>query len=349
MSMQQKWALVTGASGFLGARLVGQLAARGDHVKAFVRPSSSLARLEGSAWDRVRLVYGDVTVASSLYAALAGCDRVYHLAANFSFTERDATRVLRPALEGTGHVLEMAKARGVERLVVTGSAMTLGASPGPEPLTENESVSQSDPDPYLAAKLGAQQLVRESARSGLPVVLVLPTAIVGPGDARPTPTGAGVVEYVSRKARVPIPDGGLNLVDVDDVAQGHILAMERARVGETYILGGENVTFQEMFAMLSDLAALPPPSLRVPGWLLRLGVAMLEQVAQRTGGRLAVTRRMARDFVGRFAWVSSAKAERELGYTYRPARAALERSLRWYLEHGYFEPKLGDRMRMHLR
>ncbi len=341
-------ALVTGASGFLGARLVALLAARGEHVNAMVRPGSPLDGLQGLPWDRVRLVYGDVTVPNSVYAAMAGCDRAYHLATNFTFGERRSQLVLRPTVEGTRSVLEAARARSLRKLVITGSTITLGASAMRETVDEDsQRAIPRDAEAYVFAKATAQRCVIEQVRAGVPAVLVLPSAFVGPGDARPTPTGAGILDYVQRRGRVPIPDGGLNVVDVDDVALGHRLAMDHGTVGESYILGGENITFLEMFAMLSDVAGLPPPWLRLPAPLLGLGARIMERGARRAGRTASVTRRVVRDFVGKYAWVSSAKAERELGYRHRPARIALERSVKWYTENGYFEKRLERAIRAH--
>lgn len=342
--------LVTGASGFLGSRLVKLLAERGDQVNAMVRPGSNLKRLEGLPWDRVRLVYGDIAVPHSVFAATAQCTRIYHLATNFTLSEPESERVLAPAVEGTRSVLDAAKARSINRIVVTGSAMTLGASASEDVADETHHPVFHDVDAYLSAKIAAEQLVAERVRVGAPVVMVLPTAIVGPGDARPTPTGAGILEYLrfGGGTFVPIPGGGLNVVDVDDAALGHVLAMERGVDGERYVLGGENITFAQMFSMLSDIAGLPPPHLQVPRVLMAVGVGLMEWAARRSGSSISVTRRMVRDFVGRYAWVTSAKAEQRLGYFHRPARNGLERSVRWYADHGYFDEKLERRVRVHL-
>jgi dihydroflavonol-4-reductase len=182
-------------------------------------------------------------------------------------------------------------------------------------------------------------------------VIVLPSGVVGPGDWKPTPTGDLIVRYLTLRtsARVPIVEGGINLADVDDVINGHILAMERGQAGERYILGGENLTFEELFNTLSELTGLAPAGSKHGAGLVILLGRLLELKAKLFGGDPMITRRLARDYSGNFLFVSSAKAERALGYVHRPAREALARSVQWFLEKGHVPEQAARRVRLELR
>lgn len=348
--MVEPWTLVTGASGFVGSRLVRALVERGERVKGFVRAGSSLAQLEGLPEDRFQLAYGDITVMHTVYRALAGCDRMYHVASNFKMWDSDPDRILKPAIEGTRATLEAAKKRKLSKVVVTSSVAALGAEHTPEPMDETHDFNLKDAETYIRSKYEAEQVAHGFAEEGLPLVVVLPSGIVGPGDWKPTPTGASIVEYLkmSPAMRAPATEGGLNMVDVDDVVQGHILAMDKGIEGERYILGGENLTFEQMFATLSELTGLAPPR-QVGQGLVSLVASLMELKASLFGGEPMLTRRLARDYAFAYAWVTSEKAENELGYTHRPAREALTRSVRWYLQKGYVPDKAARRVRLELR
>ncbi|HLV20363.1 MAG TPA: NAD-dependent epimerase/dehydratase family protein [Polyangiaceae bacterium] len=347
--MKQRWTLVTGASGFIGSRLVAALLDGGENVKAFVRPSSNLDHLRGFPSHRFTLAFGEITVEHTIYRALAGCDRMYHTAANYRFGERRVDRVLNPTVDGTVAALSAARRRGIEKIVVTGSTAALGVSQQPEPMDEEHAFDLADPEPYSLAKYEADRRVQEFAAEGLPVVTVLPSAVVGPGDWKPTPTGEAIVRYLRMTSlRMPVAEGGLNLVDIDDVVAGHLLAMDKGKVGERYILGGEDVTYEQLFEMLSELTGLLPPR-KVSKSTIELGARLMELGARLRGGRPALTHRMARDYVGAYLWVTSAKAKRELGYTHGPVRDALARAVRWYLQRGYVPEQAVRRVRLELR
>jgi dihydroflavonol-4-reductase len=350
--MDQPWTLVTGASGFIGSRLARLLVQRGERVKAFVRAESKLGALAGLPADRFRLAVGDIRVEHSVYAALAGCHRMYHVAANFKLWAKRPEQILDAAIEGTRATLSAAKKRGLEKVVATSSAVTLGATSKPEPMDEDQELRVDDPDTYVRAKYEAEQLALEMAdEHGLPLVVVLPSSVVGPGDWKPTPTGAGILRYLklSPNLRVPLPDGGVNIVDVDDVALGHVLAMEKGEVGERYILGGEDLSYEELVDTLSDLTDLAMPGRTVGPGLFQLAARYMELRARLGGPQPTLTYRMARDYVGAYAFVTSEKAERELGYRSRPAREALGRAIRWYLENGYVPERAARRVRLELR
>jgi dihydroflavonol-4-reductase len=344
--MSDSWTLVTGASGFLGCRLVGALLARGERVKAFVRPGSNLSALSPLAGPRLQLAFGDITVGHTVYRALVGCDHVYHAATNHQFRSSRAADILDPAVHGTAAVLDAARRRGVKRVVVTSSALALGTNQQPVAMDERHVFSLSDPEMYVEAKRAALQVALEANSRELPVVAVLPSVIIGPGDRRPTPTGHALLSLILLGARVPVLPGGINLVDVDDVVQGQLAAMDRGRPGTSYILGGEDLSYDQLLACLADVTGVPHSHLQLGR---RFGVlaAVAHELATRfQHGSPLLTRRMARHLSGRHFWVTSALAQRELGYRFRPARESLARAVHSFLENGQIPPHLTGRLRL---
>jgi dihydroflavonol-4-reductase len=204
-------------------------------------------------------------------------------------------------------------------------------------MDEAHELNLSDPEAYIRAKSEAAEVVSEAVEAGQPVVSVLPGTIAGPGDRKPTPNGQTLLRYLKHPPglRFPVVPGGLNIVDVEDVAQGHILAMDKGVVGEQYILGGDNLTYTQIFEMLADITGLAEPSKPNSPGLARLVGVLWELSARYRGGQPIVTSRIARDYVGSNVWVTSEKAETQLGYTHRSAREALARSVRWFLDNGY--------------
>jgi len=346
--MAEPWVLVTGASGFIGSRLVKLLVERGERVKAFVRPGSRLDHLQDYPADRVWVVFGDITVEHTVYRALAGCDRMYHVASVFRVGELRPDTVLVPAVEGTRATLAAALKRKLRKVVVTGSVAALGMSSHPEPMDEEHEFNQSDPEAYIQSKYEAREVALEMVDAGVRAVIVQPTAVAGPGDWKPTPTGQSILQCLAAPRLVPRVEGGVSVVDVDDVAQGHVLAMERGKVGQCYNLGGENVTYEQFCMLLAEMVGssalgprLSPELLRGIGWLL-------ETKARWLGGEALLTYKVARDMAGHYQWVNTEKAERELGYRHRPAAESLKRSVRWYQEHGYLRPRTAWRVRVEL-
>ncbi len=347
----QPFSLVTGATGFLGSQLVRTLIARGESVKALVRPGSNLAALQGLPADRFKIAVGDIRIEQSVFAALSGCSRMYHVAANFKMWDANPARIVAPAIEGMRATLNAAKHRKLDKVVVTSTAGVLGTTAGPEPMDETHEFNLRDPEAYFAAKVAADQVVNEFRAAGLPVVTVLPATTAGPGDWKPTPNGRILLEYLNTPStsHFPVTGGGINVVDVEDVANGHVLAMERGGVGERFVLGGENLTFSQLFETLCDLTGLAEPSAPKSKGLMTLAGTLFELNARFRGGEPRITSRIARDYADSYSWLSSAKAETALGYSHRPAREALARSVRWFLANGYLSTKAAGRVRLELR
>ena len=347
---QAPYCLVTGANGFLGATLVRKLLERGERVKAFVRPETDLSALKGLPEDRLLLSVGNIMGEGSVYRALTNVDRVYHTAANFKLWDKNPQRIIDPAVIGTQHVLNACKARGVQKVVVTSSVAVLGTTQA-DAMDETHENNLSDPEAYVAAKLQQADVVADAVDGGQAVVSVLPGTMAGPGDRKPTPNGQTVLRYLkhSPSLRFPVVPGGLNVVDVEDVALGHVLAMEKGAAGEHYILGGDNLTFTQIFETLADITGLAEPGKPSSPGLARLVGTLWELSARLRGGDPIVTSRIARDYVGSNVWVTSEKAETKLGYTHRSAREALARSVRWFLDNGYVSERAASRVRLELR
>jgi len=323
-------ALVTGASGFVGSALARALCQAGWQVRALVRSGSDRRNL---AQLPVETVCGDITYSPSLDAALGECDALFHVAADYRLWTPDPQRLYQTNVEGTRKVLEAARRARIARIVYTSSVATVGLPADRSPGNEATPVAIADMiGHYKRSKFLAEEVVREFARAGLPVVIVNPSTPIGPGDARPTPTGRLVID--AALGRMPAyVDTGLNIVHVDDVAAGHLRAFDRGRVGERYILGGENLTLREILAAISTLVGRQPPRLRLPNPVL-LPVALVAEAIARVSGReprvtLAGVR-MARKPM----YFSSDKAVRELGYSWRPPAAAFADALAWLRAQG---------------
>jgi dihydroflavonol-4-reductase len=325
-------ALVTGANGFVGAAVVRALAADGHVVRAFVRASSDTRNLQGLD---IEIVQGDLNDADSLRAASAGCRHVFHVAADYRLWVPDAKAMYATNVQGSVNVVKAAAAAGVERLVYTSSVAVLGIRPDRRPADETTPVTESDMvGPYKRSKFLAEAAVRaEAAALGVPAVIVNPSTPVGPGDIKPTPTGRVIVDAAC--GRIPaFVDTGLNLVHVDDVAHGHLLALKAGRVGEGYILGGTDMSLQQILIMVAQLCGRAPPRIRLPRLPLYPVALGAEWLARLSGG----TPRLSRDelrMAAKCMYFSSAKAERELGYRARPAGEAVADAIEWFRRHGF--------------
>ncbi|MBI4638062.1 MAG: NAD-dependent epimerase/dehydratase family protein [Candidatus Rokubacteria bacterium] len=324
-------ALVTGGTGFVGANVVRELLREGATVRGLVRPSSDRRALAGL---RVEPCEGDLGDPASLRRAVTGVRVVYHVAADYRLWAPDPKVLYRVNVEGTRAILAAAADAGVERVVYTSTVGALGIPKDGSPGTEDTPVSLRDMvGPYKASKFLAEEVAREFAQGGLPLVIVNPSAPVGPWDVKPTPTGQMIVDFLRGKIFATL-DTGLNVVHVRDVARGHLLAAERGRVGERYILGNANLSLTEIGRLLSELSGLRAPRFRVPYAAAWLGAACMEGLGRLTGRppRVSLTAvRMARKRM----YFSPAKAVRELGLPQTDVRVALRDAALWFAEHGY--------------
>ena len=326
-------ALVTGASGFVGAAVARALEAAGWEVRCLIRATSDRRNLQALS---AEIVLGDLTDARSLARALAGCETVFHVAADYRLWARDPNELYRTNVEGTRNLLEEARRARIERVVYTSSVATLGIPPDGTPGDESTPVRLTDMiGHYKRSKFLAEELVREWARGAGEVVIVNPSTPIGPGDVKPTPTGRIIMD--AARGRMPAyVDTGLNVVHVDDVASGHLLAFERGRAGERYVLGGEDLTLREILTEVARLTGRRPPRVRLPHGLVLPIAYAAEGLASLTGRATQITVdgvRMARKRM----FFSSAKAERELGYRHRPARDALADAVQWFGREGYLK------------
>jgi dihydroflavonol-4-reductase len=326
-------ALVTGGTGFVGANLVRELVGVGASVRVLARPGGDRRGLDGV---KVEIVEGDLLEPASLARACARVDTVYHVAADYRLWAPDPSILHRVNVDGTRAILEAAGAAGARRIVYTSTVGALGIPRDGTPGTEDTPVSLADMvGPYKRSKFLAQQVALDLARRGLPVVVVNPSAPIGPWDVKPTPTGQMIVDFMAGRMFATL-DTGLNLVHVRDVVQGHVLAAERGRVGETYILGAldGNLSLAEIGARLSPLTGRRPPRVRVPYAVAWCGAACMESVARLTGSapRVPLTAvRMARKRM----YFSPAKAVRELGLPQTDIGVALRDAVEWFAAHGY--------------
>jgi len=324
--------LVTGASGFVGSAVLRALVGQGATPRALVRASSSRRNLEGVDCE---VVLGDITDPAAMAAALTGVRHLFHVAADYRLWAPDPASIMRANLEGTRIVMEAALAAGVERIVYTSSVATLRAADAKTLVDETAALGEGEAiGAYKQSKVAAERLVEAMVQDrGLPAVIVNPSTPIGPRDIKPTPTGRIVVE--AARGRIPaFVDTGLNLVHVDDVAGGHLLALDKGRIGERYILGGQNATLKEMLGVIAALAGRRAPTIslpRAPLWPLAVAA---EAVASFTGREPFVTRD-ALKMASHHMFFTSAKAENELAYAARPYREALVDALAWFRAESY--------------
>jgi dihydroflavonol-4-reductase len=332
-------AFVTGATGFLGSHVARVLAEQGAQLRLLVRPTSDLRNLDGLNADRgTDRVVGDLRDAASFEKALSGCDVVFHVAADYRLWVRDPGEMYRSNVEGTRSLLEAARKQGVRRVVYTSSVATMGFHSGSNNgrvADEESPVSLADMiGHYKRSKFMAEQVAVEAARSGVEVVIVNPTTPIGERDIKPTPTGRIVVDFLKRKFPAYV-ETGLNLVDATECARGHVQALEKGRSGERYILGGENLTLKQILDRLAAITSLPSPTVKLP-YIFALAAGVVDEMV--TGRILGREPRATIDAVrmGRkMMFVSSAKAERELGWRTVPVDGALRRSVEWFRANGY--------------
>jgi dihydroflavonol-4-reductase len=322
--------LVTGATGFIGGNLARALVARGYEVRALARPRSSTLTLENT---RAEIVQGDLGDRDSLSRALKGCQGLFHCAALYTFWSRDPREVYKVNVDGTRALLAEGLASGVKKVVYTSTVSTIGLPKGSQGTEDMEPTWKDLKGHYKRSKwLGEQEALKANS-TGLPVVVVNPTAPVGPWDVKPTPTGGIIRDFLRRRLPAYV-NTGMNLVDVEDVAIGHILAMEKGQPGQRYILGHKNTTLKEMLTLLESITGLKAPWLRAPLRPL-IGLAWLDYWAE---GRLLRRQPMlpleGLQVARKPMYVSSEKAVRELGMPQSPIGEALGKAVRWFKEYG---------------
>lgn len=323
--MPGEFVFVTGATGFIGGHVARVLTAEGYRVRALVRRA-------GAQVADAQIVSGDLERAGELAKAMRGCRFLVHCAALYSFAPRDRPRMARVNVAGTAAVLEAARIAGVERAVVTSSGSTVGSAKNGIAATENAHAVNLHRSAYHRSKLEQE---RAALAARVPVVLILPTAPVGPGDWKPTPTGRLVLDFARGRIPARPSGGGLNLVAVEDVASAHVAALRRGATRERYLVGGENLSFDQLWELLSDVTGRRAPTLRLPH-VAALTAGLLDELRCRIvpSGVPAVPLegvRMAREHM----YVDWSKAKRDLAYCAGPVRDALVRAVAWYRANGY--------------
>jgi dihydroflavonol-4-reductase len=333
--------LVTGATGFIGGNLARELWRRGDDVQALVRPGSNRLTIQDTG---ITPVEGDILDRQSIDRAIQGCEAVYHVAAVYTFWSKNPAGVSQANVQGTKNVLEAARQASVSRTVYTSTVGTIGI---PQTGLGDED-TPLDPKSlhghYKNSKHLAEQQALAFAAGGMPVVVVNPTLPVGPWDVKPTPTGKIVLDFLRCKIPAYLKTG-MNIVDVADVVAGHILALEKGRPGERYILGNQNVSLKQIFDMLSQLTGLPAPRIRAPYWLV-VGVGYADHFIEGTLLRREPVVPVEGVLASKHpAYVTCDKAINQLGLPQSSVTDALKQSVDWFVEHGYVGGKNLERLR----
>jgi dihydroflavonol-4-reductase len=328
--MTTKLALVTGGNGFVGCHVVRALIARGDRVRVLVRENADLSALVGLP---VEIVRGDLRHLDSVERAVNGCNEVYHVAADYRLWLTDPAPMYATNVGGTQHIIRAAANAGVSRIVHTSTVGALGIPHGGVGREDTPSSLAEMTGHYKRSKYMAEQAALEAARAGVPVVIVNPSTPIGALDLKPTPTGRIIVDFLNRRMPAYV-ETGLNIVDVENVAGGHLLAAERGRIGEKYILGGENLTLREFLERLAMISGQPAPKVRIP-YAVALGYALGAEAFARTvtrrAPRASLTEvRMARKRM----FFDSSKARAELGYSPGPIDAALAAAIEFFRSKG---------------
>jgi len=338
--MADDFTFVTGATGFVGSHVVRLLRMRGDRVRILARESSRALNVEGLGCE---IVFGDIREASSLVRCVQGCRTVYHVAADYRLWARNPAEIYESNVAGTRNLLSACCEAGVEKVIYTSTVGAIGMRADGMPADEETPVMLDDMiGNYKRSKFMAEQVAREFAREGLPVVIVNPTTPVGAGDFKPTPTGKVIQDYL--RGRLPAyVDTGLNIVAVEDVAQGHLLAEEKGEIGQRYILGGENLSLQKILEILSAICGRHIPRFPMP-WFVALMAAYTNQFFVGTIMRREPTIPLEGVRMARYKmFVSSDKARSKLGYNPRPAEQALREAVD-YFRHSWRPDSAQDRI-----
>jgi len=326
-----KKALVTGAAGFIGSNVVRVLLEEGVEVRALIRPGEDVRNLQGLAVERVE---GDVLEPAGLDRALKGCDTLFHLAAIYALWLKDKGRIFEVNLQGSRNLLWAARRAGVDKVVYTSSIAAIGVKPGIEPADEETAFNQYRmANDYVLTKYLSQQEALSFAREGLPLVVVNPAFPFGEGDVAPTPTGKLIIDAVNGQNPFYFA-GGLNAVDVKDVARGHVLAAKKGAVGEKYILGNQNFTIKEFFELVGKVAGVKTALVKMPVAVGRMAGYVMEKIADRTG-RPPLTTAKEVPYAAQYLFYNVSKAKEKLGLTLSPIEESLERAIAWFRRNGY--------------
>ncbi len=325
---------VTGATGFVGSHVARELAAQGAEMRILTRRTSNLTNLKDVSGETV---VGDLLAPEGLRTAIRGCDAVMHVAADYRLWVRDPKAMYAANVEGTRALLKMAREEGVGRFVYTSSVATMGFRTDGKIVDEATPVSLEDMvGHYKRSKFMAERVALEAATAGQQVVILNPTTPIGSADIKPTPTGQIVVDFLNRKFPAYV-DTGLNLVDVAEVARTHVTVLDPSvgRVGERYILGGENLTLKQILDKMSAITELPSPTMKVPHAVAMTFAFFDENIQGRLLGREPRATVEAVQMGKKKMFASSAKSERELGFKVVPVYEALRKAIAWFREHGY--------------
>ncbi len=331
--------LVTGAAGFLGSHVTRQLVARGDDVRVLMRPSSTNRAIADLS---LEYVTGDLRDPASLDRAMKDVKRVFHVAADYRLWARREQDIYDSNVGGTKNLLDAAKRAGVEQLIYTSTVATIAVDRPQHPNEFTDARLEEMVGHYKRSKWLAEKEALSSAKNGLPVIVAMPTTPVGPWDWKPTPTGKIILDFLNGKMPGYV-ETGLNFVGVEDCAAGHLLIAEKGKVGERYLLGGQNLTLKQMLDALSKITGLPAPKLKIPHGLA-LGVAYASTVFSRLLGREPGIPVEGVKIARHMMFVDCSRAQRELGFKAGPVAAALERAVRWYEANGYIAKSRTRRM-----
>ena len=323
--------LVTGATGFLGSHIARKLAERGDKLRILLRKTSNTINIDNIDAERV---YGDVTDIDSIREAVDGCDTLYHAAGVVSFKQADYKKMDDINVKGTSNVFTAAMEAGVKKAVYTSSVATIGLNPGRESANEETPFDPESTDiQYIKSKYYGEQEALKFFQKGLPLVIVNPSIVIGAGDVYVSTSGI-ILWYCKRK--LPgYTDGGINLVDAEDVAQGHLLAAEKGKTGERYILSNRNITIKELFGVLEKVTGIPSPKLKIPYPLAYIGAFIAERIFG-----ISAPNYVAMDIDSikgskHYWYFDNTKAVRELGFSPRPLEETIESTVKWFKENGY--------------
>jgi dihydroflavonol-4-reductase len=331
--------LITGAAGFLGSHVARQLVARGENVRVLMRPSSSNRAIADLP---LEYVTGDLRDQDSLQRAMQGVKKVFHVAADYRLWAKNPQDIYDSNVGGTKKLLAAAKEASIEQLIYTSTVATIAVDRPQLPNEFTDSRLDEMIGHYKRSKWMAEQEVLRAAKDGFPAVVAMPTTPVGPWDWKPTPTGKIIVDYLNGKMPGYV-ETGLNFVGVEDCAAGHLLVAEKGKIGERYLLGGENLTLKQVLELLARLTGLPAPSFKIPH-AMALGVAYAETAFSRLIGREPQIPVEGVKIAQHLMFVECQRAQQELGFEPEPVAAALGRAVRWYEENGYISARRIKRM-----